>query len=119
MARPRVFISSTFYDLRQVREDLERMIRELGYESVRHEVGAVPYGKEDRPEEYAYREIELCDIVVSIIGGRFGTQSDQEPHYSISQNELRRALERGIQVFIFIEKNVLGEYSTYLLEQGA
>ena len=27
MARPRIFISSTFYDLRQVRDDLERSIR--------------------------------------------------------------------------------------------
>ena len=31
MASPRVFISSTFYDLRHVREDLERSVRELGY----------------------------------------------------------------------------------------
>jgi hypothetical protein len=30
VARPRVFVSSTFYDLRQVRTDLERFIRDLG-----------------------------------------------------------------------------------------
>ncbi len=42
MARPRIFISSTFYDLRQVRYDIERSIRELGYEPVRHETGAIP-----------------------------------------------------------------------------
>lgn len=34
MAKSRVFISSTFLDLRQVREYIERMIRELGHESV-------------------------------------------------------------------------------------
>ena len=48
MARPRIFISSTFYDLKQVRSDIERVIRELGYEPVRHETGAVPYSKGER-----------------------------------------------------------------------
>jgi hypothetical protein len=70
MAKPRVFISSTFYDLRHVREDLERFVRELGYEPIRHETGAIAYGKDAPPEEYAYREVELCDIIVSVIGGR-------------------------------------------------
>ncbi len=113
MAKPRVFISSTYYDLRQVRADIERFVKECGYEPVRSETGSIPYGKEERPEEYAYREIELCDIVVSIIGGRFGTESQQERGHSISQKELKRALDRGIPVFIFIEKGVHAEYSTY------
>jgi hypothetical protein len=34
MAKPRVFISSTFYDLRHVRADLERFIKDMGYEPV-------------------------------------------------------------------------------------
>ncbi len=118
MARPRVFISSTFYDLRQIREDLERVIRELGYEPVRHEAGNIPYDKKDKLESSAYREVELCDIVVAVVGGRFGSESHEEPGYSISQKELKRALERNIQVFIFIEKNVLSEYSTYQLNKG-
>ncbi len=39
MARPRVFISSTFYDLKQVRSDLERFINDMGYDPVLHERG--------------------------------------------------------------------------------
>jgi hypothetical protein len=117
MAKPRIFISSTFYDLRHIREDLERFIRDLGYEAVRNETGSIPYGKDETPESYAYREVELCDIIIAVIGGRFGSESQQEDGYSISQNELRRALERGIQVFIFIEKGVFAELSTYLLNK--
>jgi len=118
MARPRVFISSTFYDLRQVREDIERFIRELGYEPVRNETGAIPYEKLEKLETSAFREVELCDILVSIVGGRFGSESQDDPGYSISQAELRRALERGIQVFIFVERGVLSEYSTWQLNKG-
>jgi len=119
MARPRVFISSTFYDLRQVREDLERFIKELGYEPVRNETGAIPYEKSEKLETAAYREVELCDIIVSIVGGRYGNESRDDPGYSISQAELRRALDRGIQVFIFVERNVLSEYSTYQLNKSS
>lgn len=117
MARPRVFISSTFYDLRQIREDLELAIRELGFEAVRNETGSIPYPKGDKLETSAYREVELCDIIVCVIGGRFGTESKDQPGYSITQSELRRALEKGIQVFIFIEKSVMAEFSTYELNK--
>jgi hypothetical protein len=52
MAKPRVFISSTFYDLRQVRTDIDTFIENLGYEAVKNEDGDIPYGKEDALEEY-------------------------------------------------------------------
>ena len=94
MARPRVFISSTFYNLKQVRSDLEAFIRGLGYEVVLNERGAIPYGHEEKLEEYCYREINSCDIVVAIIGGRFGAPSQQEP-YSISQIELKTSTDLG------------------------
>lgn len=119
MARPRVFISSTFYDLRQVREDIERFIKGLGYEPVRHETGRIPYSKDATLESSAYREIDLCDIVVTLVGGRFGADSRDQPGYSITQSEIRRALERGIAVFIFVERSVLAEYSTYQLNKDS
>lgn len=89
----------------------------MGYEPVRHETGAVPYGNDSAPEDYAYREVDLSDIVISIIGGRFGTGSHDDSGYSISQVELRRALDQGIQVYIFIEKSILAEFSTYRLNK--
>lgn len=119
LARPRVFISSTFYDLRQVRSDIERFIRELGYEPIRHETGAVAYSKDEPLETGAYREIELSDVIVFITGGNFGSESKEEPGYSISQVELKRAPDKGIPVFIFVETSVLNEYSTYKLNKGA
>jgi hypothetical protein len=117
MARPRIFISSTFYDLRQVREDLHRTIRELGYEPIRHETGEIAYSESEKLEAAAYREVDLCDVLVSVIGGKYGTSSATNPEASISQTELRRALERGVQVFIFVEKAVHSEYRTYKLNK--
>lgn len=118
MAKPRVFISSTYYDLRHVRDDLERFVRDLGYEPVRHESGGVPYEREKRLEESAYREVEISDIIVAVVGSRFGTESGAAPGSSISQEELRRALQAGVQVFVFVEQNVLAEFETYRVNKG-
>lgn len=116
MAKPRVFISSTFYDLRQVRSDIDTFIENLGYEPVKNEDGDIPYGKEEALEEYCYKEIKAVDILVSIVGGRFGTESNRS-NSSISQIELKTALKENKQVYIFIENNVLSEYETYLINK--
>lgn len=112
MARPRIFISSTYYDLKNVRADLHRFIRSRGFDPVLNEFGHIPYGSDEKIEEYCYREIEGCDIVVAIVGGRFGSSSSHDP-YSISQQELKTAFDLGRQVHIFVEKAVLAEYNTY------
>ena len=117
MAKPRVFVSSTFYDLKQVREDLDRFISGLGYEAVLHETGDIAYGKDSPPEGYIHREIEMCDILICVIGGRYGTESQEQPGSSITQQELNTAIGNQVQVFIFIEQAVYSEYSTYLINK--
>jgi hypothetical protein len=113
MAKPRVFISSTFYDLKQVRSELERFIREAGYDPVQHERGQVPYGSQEKLEKYCYKEIEQVDIVVNIVGGRFGSGSYEES-YSVSQMELKTALRLNKQSYIFVDGAVMTEYRMYL-----
>jgi hypothetical protein len=112
MARPRIFISSTYFDLKNVRADLEYFVRERGYDPVLHERGSVPYGKSEALERYCYKEIESCDILVSIVGGRFGSGAE-DSSYSISQVELKVALELSKQVYVFVEREVYHEYKTY------
>jgi len=116
MARPRIFISSTFFDLRQVRADLDRFVKELGYDTVRNETGGIPYGKDQKLEDYCYKEISEIDILVGIVGGRFGSEAERG-NYSITQVEIKTAIEQNKQVYIFIEKNVLAEYQTYLINK--
>lgn len=112
MARPRIFISSTYFDLRVLRADLERFIKEMSFEPVLFEKGHIPYGKEKALEDYCYREISTCDILIAIIGGKYGSQSrDQEN--SITQREIKTAIELGKQIYVFVERSVHMEYKTY------
>lgn len=113
MAKPRIFISSTYYDLRNIRSDLERYIKERNYDPILNERGTIPYSHLARLEEYCYKEIDNCDILISIVGGRFGSTAHESGGYSISQKELKIAFDKGKQVYIFIEKSVLHEYKTY------
>jgi hypothetical protein len=83
---------------------------------VRHETGSIPYSKESPLEESAYREVTLSDIIVCIIGGRYGSDSTTREG-SITQNELKQALENRIQVYIFVEQNVYSEFSTYQINK--
>lgn len=117
MAKPRIFISSTYYDLKQTREDLASFLTSLGYEPVRNEEGNIPFGKDNTLENYYLREIGHVDIFVSIIGGRFGSSSS-DSRWSISNEELRTAIKNKKQVYIFIDSQVAAEYETYLLNKG-
>lgn len=116
MAKPRIFISSTFYDLKHVREDIALFVKEQGYDPILFEKGEIPYGRNEKPEEYCYVEIGLSDILISIIGGRYGSESSAKG-YSVTQKELKHALEQGKQVYIFVEKAVLAEYDTYKINK--
>jgi hypothetical protein len=75
MAKPRVFISSTYYDLKYVRSSLELFVESLGFDPVLSERGDVAYAH-DRPlDESCYREVQNCGIYVLIIGGRYGSEA--------------------------------------------
>ncbi len=122
MAKPRVFISSTFYDLRQIRVELDKFIESLGFEPVRNEEGDIPYGKEEELQSYCYKEVSNIDILVSVIGSRYGSTAntkEKEQEYSVSQMELKTALKEDKQVYVFIDKNVFTEYETYLLNKDS
>jgi hypothetical protein len=126
MAKPRVFISSTYYDLRHIRDRLEAFIEAFGYEPVLFESGDVPFRSDVPLGESCYAEVKLCHILVLIIGSRYGsatsdsptpTSADADARYvfynSITRKEYETARERDIPIFIFVEKAVLAEFQTF------
>ena len=114
MARPRIFISSTFYDLKHVRYDLEDFIRSLGYEPIMNDRGNIPYSSDRSLERNCYDEVSRCDILVGIIGNKYGTSSKNDDEKSVSMEEIETAIRENKQVFIFVDKAVLNEYQLYL-----
>ena len=70
MARPRVFISSTYYDLKHLRSSLDNFVESLGFDAILSEKGKIAYTPDLPLDESCYREVGTADIFVLIIGGR-------------------------------------------------
>jgi hypothetical protein len=124
MAKPRIFISSTYYDLKHIRYSLDIFISELGYETILSEKGDIAYSYEIPLDESCYKEVENVDMFVLIIGGRYGTEtssSEKKPdkkfydrYESITKKEYDSAVKKDIPIYILIESNVYSEYRTFL-----
>ncbi|HEY5027130.1 MAG TPA: DUF4062 domain-containing protein, partial [Candidatus Angelobacter sp.] len=124
MAKPRVFVSSTFYDLKHVRSSLDLFIESLGFEPVLSEKGDIAFTPDSPLDESCYREAANADIFVLIIGGRYGTEVSGkqktpnraffERYESITKKEYESAIARDIPVYVLVENNVYSEYQTYL-----
>lgn len=85
----------------------------MGYEPVIAEQGSIPYGKEKTLDQYCYDEMENCDIVVVVIGGRAGSDS-VVPGKTIVESEVAAALKRGALIYYFVDNDVLAEYKTWI-----
>lgn len=126
MAKPRVFISSTYYDLKHLRSSIENFIDQLGYEAVLSEKDSIAYLPDIPLDESCYREAQNSDIFVLIIGGRYGSQASAgkekkggktdffERYESITKREYESASEREIPIYILIDASVDAEYHTFL-----
>ncbi|MRX66932.1 protein of unknown function [Flavobacterium resistens] len=121
---PRVFISSTYYDLKHVRERLEKFIENYGFEPVLFESDKITYQHGSPIDQSAYYEVGLCHIMILIIGGRYGSPvnssniEEERKKYddefiSITRREFETSIANNIPVLIFIDKNVNSDYETY------
>ena len=72
MANLKVFISSTCYDLSVVRSQLRNFLLEMGYEPVMSDYSDILFDPRLHTHTSCVQEVSACDIVVMIIGSRFG-----------------------------------------------
>ncbi|MGH9635991.1 MAG: DUF4062 domain-containing protein [Candidatus Angelobacter sp.] len=117
MAIPRVFVSSTCYDLKYIRENLRYFIKTLGYEPVLSEDGSVYYNPSLHTQDACLTEIPTCQLFVLIIGGRFGGKYRTDDH-SITNHEYREAVRQKIPVFALVDAAVYNEHHLYLKNKG-
>ena len=76
--KPRIFVSSTFYDLKYVREDLASFIRNYGFDSIMFEEGDIGYEPGKPLDESCYEAMQNSDLAVLIIGGQYGSKASEQ-----------------------------------------
>lgn len=107
MKHIRVFISSTYLDLK----DERKAVREaLSVSTAMKGVKYVPVGMEDFPAadkhkiEFIKEQIDTCDYFVLIIKNRYGTIPEGKT-ISYPEQEYDYAIERKIPILVFIYEN--------------
>jgi len=117
MPAPRIFISSTCYDLRHIRENLKFFIRSLGFEPILSEDGAIFYDPQLHVQEACLTEVPSCQILVLIIGGKYGSLY-RGSESSVTNQEYKSAVKARIPIFALVERSVLDDYRVYKANSG-
>lgn len=136
MAGMKVFISSTCYDLSVLRAELRNFVASMGYEPVMSEFADVVFDPRIHTHVSCTNEVANCDMMVVIIGSRFGgrtvpetlkkldisklktiskdsTSLSDEKNISITQMEVYTAIEKNIPIYTFVEKKVYHDHNLY------
>jgi len=109
---PRVFISSTYYDLRHVRTAIRDFVESLGFEAVLSEQFDVFYQQGESVQTSCLDEIKKCDMYILIIGTRYGSIFPKDL-LSITHREYREAIEAKLQIFAFVDTYAYDDYRIY------
>lgn len=112
MAIPRVFVSSTLYDIKYIRENIKYFIKTIGFEPVLSEDGNIFYDPKIHVQDACLTEIPNCQMFVLIIGGRHRS-SFKDDHKSITNVEYLEAVKLKIPVFALVESGALNDYHLY------
>lgn len=123
--KPRIFVSSTFYDLKYIREDLSNFIKAHDFDPIMFEDGDIGYTPGKSLDQSCYDTMKSSDMVILIIGGLYGSAATGEvkekfkDYMSVTRKEFRTAVSDGIPVFVFIDSKVYSEYAVYEMNMKA
>ena len=132
----KIFVSSTCYDLSIIRSQLKSFIENMGYDAVLSEYNDIFYDPQDHTHESCVKEVSNADIVILIIGSRFGGRGipnlqslvdfktlstsqlktkilDHQEQLSVTQYEIFKAIESNIPVYCFVEESVWHDHRVY------
>lgn len=111
--KPTVFISSTIEDLHHVRDAVRETISELGYQPIMSEYGGVGYMNEMAADIACYRSVKECQLMVLIIGKRYGSKTNGSSSVSVTEREYDTCMEYKPRLITFVDKEVLSYKRIY------
>ncbi|WP_434766164.1 DUF4062 domain-containing protein [Pseudomonas triticicola] len=136
MAKPRIFVSSTCYDLGMLRSELRPFITNMGYEPIMSDYSDILYDPRSHTHVSCINEVGNCDLLVLILGQRFGGAAidaalecvnfeelsarssnsavfEGSPKFSITQLEVLKAIENSIPIYAFVDDKVYHDHLVY------
>lgn len=117
--KPVVFVSSTCYDLKQVREDLKSFFEQnYGFQAMLSEFNSFPIDPCKGTFENCLNNVDkTADVFVLIIGNRYGYITDVGK--SITNLEYLHAKAKGIPIFVFMDKQIYNNMMVWRSNKNA
>lgn len=119
MAAPRIFVSSTCYDLQEVRGNLRDFIYGFGYEPIMSDFGDIFYDFNTHVQQSCIDAIKQSDLYVLIVGDNYGSSfhTNEKKHNeipdSVTLKEFKEALDLEKSRIVFVNKYVDYDYNNY------
>lgn len=109
---PSVFVSSTCYDLSQVRKDLESFIESMSMLPILSESSSFPVNPSLNAIDNCLASVkEKADIFILVIGGRYGSKTENGK--SVTNLEYLEAKLKGIPCYVFVQKPILTAFTIW------
>lgn len=105
MSKVNIFVSSTCYDLSQIRNDIKQCIQDLGHNPMLSELKDFPIDTKLSNSENCINAVKNeADIFILIIGNKYG--SVLESGKSITNTEFLAAIDKGLPIYTFALKQM-------------
>jgi hypothetical protein len=103
---PSIFVSSTCFDLNQVRADIREFIKSLGLDPILSDYSSFPVDPNNDAIKNCLDTVKArADIFLLIVGARYG----QTPRNgkSVTNLEYMEARAKGIPIYVFVNRAIL------------
>lgn len=118
LRRPRVFISSTVFDFRDLRSALRYWLEQAGYDVQLSEFNNFVRRPNDDVFTTCFNNVRDADHYVLLIGGRRGSWYDEARKLTVTRQEFRVASENSVSGTTGITALVRSEVETALTQWG-
>jgi len=101
-----VFISSTVFDLKDLRNILSDTLTAHDFKTLMSEEGTIPVDSSKHSYQICIEAAKKCDFLIAIIDSRFGGEVPGQKGKSITLAEIEAALDSKKKVFVFVRQSV-------------
>jgi hypothetical protein len=113
----KLFLSSTCYDLDEVRRAIEHWAKRT-YTALLSDRATFPVDPGMHRHDVCLANAMSSDLMVLVISGRFGAPYFKDPNISVTWAEFRAATSAGVSCVVCVDRRVWNERESYRRDQN-
>ncbi len=108
-----VFLSSTCYDLKDARAEVEEFLKQKGHTALLSDRAGFPVNPGRHRHDVCIDNIKQCDLYIVVIDSRYGADYYKDKNISITWAEFREAIRQKKLIMAFVRKEIFTERLTF------